>query len=297
MFLSLSIKSQTNHNVIARRLCDEAIRNSKKVSATLSIADLLLLSLQIATEFIAVYCSRVKFIAMTLSLILLFPLVMSAQTSASDLYGAGVRAFYAGDYQTAIQKYSEALALKPNTIGYLYSRGLTYQKLYNDSLATRDFLAVTRLDPKYLDAWYGLGMVQMDRKDYDSAQGYFSHTLVLSPRDVRSLHQLGLISYYKHKYFDAIGFFDKIIELSPDDELAYFQRGLTKFSDEDFEGAAKDFSETYRLNPENTLALEQRALSYLRNNDLDNACRDWNTLLKKGSTRVRENIFLYCGKN
>lgn len=233
-----------------------------------------------------------------LVIVLLFPCLLPAQTrNASDIYGEGVRAFYAGDYQTALQKYSEALVLKPNIIGYLYSRGLTYQKLYKDSLAGIDFLAVTKLDPKYPDAWYGLGMVQMDQKKYDGAQDFFSHALLITPGDVRILHQLGLISYYKHKYFDAIDFFTRIIVISPDDELAYFQRGLAKFSDEDYEGAVKDFSDSYRLNPGNTLALEQRALSFLRNNDLDNACRDWEALLKKGNPRAQENITLYCGKN
>lgn len=223
------------------------------------------------------------------------PFLLFSQTeTAAEIYGAGVRAFYAGDYQTAISRYSEAIALKPNTVGYLYSRGLTYQKLYKDSLATIDFHRVVTLDPKYIDAWMQLGMVQIDEKHYDSARRFFDQVQHISPNDLPSLHQIGLIFYYKRKYFDAIDVFTKIIKLSPDDEQAYFKRGLARFSDEDFEGAASDFSESYRLNPENTLALEQRAMSYLRNNLLESACEDWNVLLKKGNPRVKDNIDLYC---
>jgi len=296
--------TKPNHSVIARRPPTWQSVTTAKITLQYASRTSLLHSFQtclpvrqVATECRVVYFLREKFIAMTLALALLLPCLLTAQTrSASDIYGEGVRAFYSGDYPTALQKYSEALALKPNTIGYLYSRGLTYQKLYKDSSADIDFQAVIKLNPKYLDAWYGLGMVQMDQKNYDSAQGFFSRAILISPGDVRSLHQLGLISYYKHKYFDAIGFYDRILKLSPDDQWAYYQRGLVKFADEDYVGAAKDFSDSYRINPENTLALEQRALSYLRNNDLDNACLDWNILLKMGNNRVRENINLYCGK-
>ena len=228
---------------------------------------------------------------------LLYPCILSAQSeTAADMYGAGVRAFYAEDYETALSKYSEALALKPNTIGYLYSRALTYQKLYKDSLADIDFHKIVILDRTYIDAWYGLGMIQMGEKHYDSAYYYFSNAIYISPNDVRSLHQLGLLLYYKRKYFDAIDIYNKIIQIKPDDGQAYYKRGLAKFNDEDFEGAAKDFTQSYNLDPENTLALEQRALSFLRSNDLESACRDWNILLKKGNSRALENISLYCGK-
>jgi tetratricopeptide (TPR) repeat protein len=232
-----------------------------------------------------------------LFLVLSYPFILSAQSeTAADAYGAGVRAFYAEDYKTALSKYSEALTLKPNTIGYLYSRALTYQKLYRDSLANIDFHKVVILDPTYIDAWYWLGMIQMDEKHYDSAYHYFSNALRISPNDVAALHQLGLIMYYKRKYFDAIDIYSKIINIKPDDGQAYYKRGLAKFNDEDFEGAAKDFTESYTLDPDNTLALEQSALSYLRENDLENACRDWDILLKKGNSHAQDNINLYCGK-
>ena len=236
-------------------------------------------------------------VRLLLFLVLSYPCILSAQSeTAADIYGAGVRAYYAEDYKTALNKYSEALSLKPNTIGYLYSRALTYQKLYQDSLAEKDFHKITILDRNYVDAWYGLGKIQMDEKHYDSAYYYFSNAVYISPNDVPALHQLGLIMYYKRKYFDAIDIYTKIINIKPDDGQAYYKRGLAKFNDEDFEGAAKDFTESYTLDPDNTLALEQSALSYLRFNDLENACRVWEILLKKGNPHALDNINLYCGK-
>jgi tetratricopeptide (TPR) repeat protein len=232
-----------------------------------------------------------------LIIVIFVPILLSAQPkSAADIYGAGVRAYYAADYQTALQKYSDALRLKPNTIGYLYSRGLTYQKLGLDSSAEMDFRKVTALDPKYMDGWFQLGMVEINQKRYDSAYNAFNKVLAIDPDDIKALHQLGLVTYYRHKYIDAIDIYTKILKLSPDDEQAYFKRGLVKFNDDNFDGAAKDFGESYRINPNNTLALEQRALSLLRFNDLEGACRDWDILAKKGNPRAQSNLSTYCGK-
>lgn len=223
--------------------------------------------------------------------------MLSAQTeNAFEIYGEGVRAFYAQDFPTALAKYNEALLLKPNTVGYLYNRGLTLLKLNNLKPAKEDFLKITTLDSSYLDAYYQLGKLQMDEKQFDSAFAYFRKALLISPNHVKSLEEMGLLFYYKRKNKEAIDIYTKVIELEPEDEQAYYKRGLVKINTADFEGAIKDFSKTYELNPKNTLALEQRANAYQKANNLENACKDWHELLLKSNPRAKENIYQYCVK-
>jgi tetratricopeptide (TPR) repeat protein len=217
--------------------------------------------------------------------------------TASDLYGEGVRAYYAGGYDTAVKKYTEALAIKPNTVGYLYNRGEAWLKLHNDSLAGLDFQKVIGLDANYADAWYELGMLEMSQKDYTGALSFFLHAFRINNSDVKTLHQMGLLYYYKHKNDEAIDMFTRIILIDPKDDQAYYKRGLVKFSDDNFDGAVADFSEAYKMDSDNTLALEQRALSFARLNDLDNACRDWNILLLKKNPRAQDNLSKFCGKD
>jgi small glutamine-rich tetratricopeptide repeat-containing protein alpha len=107
---------------------------------------------------------------------LLWPLLSTAQSGdAPSIYGEGVRAYYAEDYQTALIKYSEAIRLKPKTLGYIYNRGLAYLKLNDKLAAGKDFVRVTEIDSYYVDAWYQLGMIQMDARKYDSASVLFEH--------------------------------------------------------------------------------------------------------------------------
>lgn len=233
-----------------------------------------------------------------LAAIIALPLMLSAQQQdASALYGEGVRAFYDQDYQTAIIKYTNALALKPNTIGYLYNRGLAYQKVNNSTAAGADFHHVLALDSLYLDAWYELGSIEMDAKRYDSANILFRRALQISGEDTRSLHQLAILCYYKRNNKGAIEIYNRILSINPKDEQALYKRGLAKSNSSDFTGAIRDFNILIGLNPRHTQALEERATCYMRINDLDNACRDFQKLMDLGNPRAKENIMKYCVKH
>lgn len=239
-----------------------------------------------------------KAVKFLLSGIILLPLLLAAQDKdASALYGEGVRAYYDGDYFTAIIKYTDALRQKPNTVGYLYNRGLAYLKTNNSPAAATDFHQVLVLDSSYLDAWYELGSIEMDAKKYDSANVYFKHALQISAADVRSLHQLAVICYYKRNNKAAIEIYNKILSIDPKDEQALYKRGLAKANASDFSGSIRDFNILLGLNPRHTQALEERASSYMRINDLDDACRDFQKLMELGNPRAKENIMKYCVKH
>lgn len=233
-----------------------------------------------------------------LLLFIALPLFMYAQQKdASALYGEGVRAFYDGDYQTAITRYTEALAQKPNTVGYLYNRAIAYQKINNTTAASGDLAQVLALDSSYVDAWYELGAIEMAAKRYDSASTYLKRALQISGEDVRALQQLAVICYYKRNNKGAIELYNKILAINPKDEQALYKRGLAKSNSSDHSGAIRDFNILLGLNPRHTQALEERATCYMRINDLDNACRDFQKLMDLGNLRAKENIMKYCVKH
>ena len=230
-----------------------------------------------------------------LFILFFLPVLIVAQTpSAGTLYGEGVRAYYSGDYETALYKYNDALQLKPNTIGYLYNRGLTYIKLNHENTAIIDFQKVISLDSNYIDAWYQMGMIKMANKKYEEASALFMSALGISARHIPSLHQMGILYYYRRLNTDATDMYNRILDIDPKDEQAYYRRGLAKFNASDFEGTVKDMSAAYRLNANNTQAIEQRAIAYQRLNDIDHACQDWHLLLLKNNPRAQGSISTFC---
>ena len=223
-------------------------------------------------------------------------LVLAQSPTAATLYGEGVRAYYDGSYEVALKKYNEAIQLKPNTIGFLYNRGLTYRKLNHENTASFDFQKIIGLDSNYIDAWYQLGMIKMSENKYDDARELFQQALGISAKHIPSLHQMAILLYYKRLNTDAEDMYNRILDLDPKDEQAYYRRGLAKFNATDFQGAIADMTSAYGINPNNTQALEQRAITYQRLNDLDHACQDWHELLTKQNPRAQENITKYCTK-
>lgn len=218
------------------------------------------------------------------------------EDAAYILYGDGVRAFYAQEYETALFKYNECLRLKPDWIAARYNRGLTFLKLDRIADASGDFMAVIQTDSLFADAHYQLAKFQMDSNHYDLAANRYQAILKFAPNHRKSLEDLATIAYYKHRYEEAQKYYSQLLQDYAKDEVLWFKRGLAYFQQSDFEAAIRDFTRAYELNGQNTLALEQRAISYQRSNEIDRACADWKELVNKGVDRAKAQVEQFCGK-
>lgn len=221
-------------------------------------------------------------------------LVKAQNEKAFEIYGAGVRAFYAQDYSGALQMYNQALALKPDMVAALYNRGLVYLKLDSITQAKADFEKIVQIDTGYIDALYQIGKIQMDAKQYDKALIVFNDIVKRAPSHLKALSAMGVIYYYKRKYKEAEECYTNIINIAPNDDDAWYKRGLMKMTKEEYDGAISDFSQAYKVNPGNLMALDQRAMSYYKANNTEKACEDWKTLAAKNYPRVQDNITKYC---
>ncbi|KAH7039770.1 TPR domain-containing protein [Microdochium trichocladiopsis] len=79
---------------------------------------------------------------------------------AEGLKGQGNRAMSQQDYQTAIDLYSQALALHPGNAIFLSNRAAAYSALKDHESARADAEAAVDIDPKYTKAWSRLGLAR-----------------------------------------------------------------------------------------------------------------------------------------
>lgn len=220
-----------------------------------------------------------------------------AQTEdAFEKYSEGVKAFYAGEYETSLKYYNEALQQKPGMIPALLNRGLVYVKLDNHAAAQQDFRQITVLDSNFVDAWYYYGKSLMDLKQYDSAALYFQRALRITETHARSLKQLGIYYYYRKKYKEAIACYSKIIDSDTADDDVYYLRALAYKQLSRYAEAVNDQTMVIERNRSNTQALSERADCYLKMNELEKACSDFRQLEKLGDAEAAENITKYCTK-
>lgn len=224
-------------------------------------------------------------------------LFANAQTEdAFEKYSEGVKAYYAGDYVAALGFYNEALQLQPTMVPALLNRGLVKMKLDSLPSAQQDFSMITLLDSNFVDAWYYLGKLKMDGKQYDSALVYFQRALRITDTHTKSLKQVGIYYYYRKKYKDAVAAYSKIVDNGTADDDVYYLRALAYKQQSRYAEAVSDQSVAIQRNNTNTQALSERADCYVKMNELEKACVDFRQLEKLGVADAIENIAKYCNK-
>lgn len=210
------------------------------------------------------------------------------------LYGDGVRAFYAGETETALFKYSEALRLRPDWIPAMFNRGLALLRLDRTDLARSDFERILQLDSLYVDAAFQMALVELSIGNREQAEKTLRRILKIAPNHRKSKEELATQLYYKRSYSESIQLYSELLLDYTKDDVLYFKRGLVYYHQSDFEAAIKDFTKAWEINDKNTLALEQRAQTYQRSNEIDKACRDWTRLLDLQNERAKTNLRVYC---
>lgn len=90
-------------------------------------------------------------------------------TNYIALYNSGLIAQQRGDYETAVNRYTEGLLVKPDYHSSIYNRGLAYLSLGDTSRAIADLLAATKLAPDWVKGKYYLGKAYL--ADGQTAKG------------------------------------------------------------------------------------------------------------------------------
>ncbi|KAI9738588.1 MAG: hypothetical protein M1834_008092 [Cirrosporium novae-zelandiae] len=88
---------------------------------------------------------------------------------ADGLKGQGNAAMQKKDYTTAIDFYTQALAISPSNPIYLSNRAAAYSASHNHSAAAEDAEMAVSADPKYTKAWSRLGLARFALGDAKGA--------------------------------------------------------------------------------------------------------------------------------
>lgn len=145
-----------------------------------------------------------------------------------------------GDYEDAIDRYSEAIRLNPEYTEAYFNRGLTYIYLSNYNAAKDDFSEVIRRNSEHTEAYYHRGAAYNKLADYNAAKIDFSEAIRLNPE-------------FPEAYI--ISLMQKISDYSTEDSstftaIEYLERSNINFLLGNHENAISYFSEAMRLNPE-----------------------------------------------
>ena len=150
--------------------------------------------------------------------------------------------YKSGNYEAAIEAYSEYLRLEPTHIKSLYNRGRAYQELEEYEKALADFNAVIKEDPNNINALLSLANdFYYRQKDYENAIFYADKVLKIDANSEvaynikgKAYQKLGKLSEAMEAYNDAISVNDRYAD-------AYISRGSLRLYLKQSSRACSDF--------------------------------------------------------
>jgi tetratricopeptide (TPR) repeat protein len=213
-------------------------------------------------------------------------------TSADKLLEQAHQQYQSGNYQRALDLYSQSLQLNPSQAEAYNGRAASRTELRDYAGALTDYSISLELEPNDFDArmgrantFYKLKRFREAKDDYlkllsleagetntiyfqksASAKGTMQITTAQSDFKPLIYNQIGLTEYQLQNYSGALAWLDSAIHARPGEPDYYVNRGLVREKLGD-ERARLDFEKALSINPNHTVALSILGSSNRRNRE------------------------------
>jgi len=192
-----------------------------------------------------------------------------------------------GDYQEALEFFTESVILDNQKGLYYYNRALTYEKLQLYDNAIDNYLTALEFFQDDAEMLSNLGYCYFKNNNNRDAVKYLKNALELEPENVSALNNLGLVYLGMDNNNEAITYFADAIKLDAGNPILLNNRGVAYYKIGDFDNAMREFNSIINRFSTDKIAYYNRAnvKEYLLN--IAGACEDWAKALLYG---VDENI-------
>ncbi len=135
--------------------------------------------------------------------------------SSEDHYDLGKQCVAEGNYQQALQRFQQALALNPDFVPAYEALGLVQLKQGDIKEAQRSFQDGLEKDPRYAPLYIGLGRTYSAQKDEQQAIKHFQKALELDHSNADAFYFQGLSYVNMGLYSQAEESFKKALDNDP----------------------------------------------------------------------------------
>ena len=204
--------------------------------------------------------------------------------SGADLYIRNGNDHYdKGEYELAIDYYTQAIKLEVNNRNAYNCRGNAYYAMRNYDKAIEDYTRAIDLNPGDAGGFFIRGSVYYDKGEYDPAITDFTEAIQLNPKEAAFYNNRGTAYYAKGEYTKAIADYTQAISLNPNDIILYYPRGYTYYAMRDYDKAIEDYTQVIKFYPNVALFYNRRGDAYYAKGEHDRANADYETSQRLGS--------------
>ncbi|MCF6280730.1 MAG: tetratricopeptide repeat protein [Candidatus Polarisedimenticolaceae bacterium] len=127
----------------------------------------------------------------------------------------------AGEIETSMSIFSDAIKQFPENTSLLYARSILHSILGEIELLENDLQRAIKIDPNHADSLNALGYALADQTTrYSEALGYIERALQIKPDHPAILDSMGWVLFRLGKNDEAITYLRRAMELQPDPEIA-----------------------------------------------------------------------------
>lgn len=242
----------------------------------------------------------------------LVSMIAIGQTNPMELYLIGNSNFKAGNYEKAIENYTELMTTMDEPIVQktcYINRGLSYDRLQKYDLAIEDFTTAIKMDSTDMASFIDRGLSNMHAGNPEKAILDFNHVIQLKSNQrmtQNAIYWKSQIHYTLLEFQETIKDCDQYIVVNPNDPEMYFIRGSANSMLRNFEQSIKDYDKAIKLNPNYVQAIANRGTAKINlltgNGNLQpskretkGACKDLKKAKAMGDNSVDDLIYVYCG--
>ncbi|MCE7991031.1 MAG: tetratricopeptide repeat protein [Roseivirga sp.] len=136
--------------------------------------------------------------------------------------------FNGGQYQAAIDSYTEYLTTKPKDIKSLYNRGRAFEELGQLENARKDFTRVLDLDSDNVSANMSMGKYWYGKKSYQRAINFFDKVIQVDGRVSDAYMFKGRCYHQMGEFEDAMNGYNQAIDFDKKNAEAFLFRGALR---------------------------------------------------------------------
>ncbi|MBI5196250.1 MAG: tetratricopeptide repeat protein [Nitrospirae bacterium] len=190
----------------------------------------------------------------------------------------GNRDARAGNYESAIKRYNEALKINPRSAKAYYNRGLVWDYMNEMEKAIADYTMALEIDKECIDAYFNRGTILSKKGNYDLAISDFTKALQFNPDNLTRIDLYFKRAYAWFKiedYSRAIDDYSEGIKIDPTKAEAYYSRAEAWYEKGNFDNAISDYTKAIQINPKYAQAVFNRANTWHEKREYASAIIDY----------------------
>ncbi|PKL85258.1 MAG: hypothetical protein CVV22_08965 [Ignavibacteriae bacterium HGW-Ignavibacteriae-1] len=205
---------------------------------------------------------------------------------AADKYESANNAMFNGDYQKALELYTEVMKGGKQDADIYYRRGMAYLYLNQFDKALADFNLVIDKDKKNPDAHNNRGLCHSYMGNVDMAFDDFSVAIKLDPKFAQAYINRGSALVSKGEFDKAIVDFDQAVKIDPKNPELYLQRAGLYYYLGDYAKSVENYDKTMELGLINSKIYFNRGNSHFKNGAPTKAISDLTKAIELDSTDI-----------